>query len=283
MQKLFDFIREKKHWLILIIVQLVSLNLYLNDGMYRQGIKLYASSILAGYANELVSQAYSYLDLKQANSSLIAENARLQEELVLLRRHIADTEATQALSEISRDSLSAGYVTARIINMRHEGGEAYYVIDRGQKHGIKVDMPVMSHRGVVGAVMEVSNSYAIVIPIINPKTKLSCMIRGKGYQGQVTTQGYNQPVYFGGTSLQADIAKGDTITTSGYSYIYPEGLMVGTVEDKDPRGAVGAAAAFGSYRIKLYTAFDKIRHVYVMLMPPMTEARNLEDSITHHD
>lgn len=287
MQKLRAFISDKRHWLLLILIQVLCLGVYLSNGLYRQGLKFYVSSWLTGYINEWVARAYSYSDLQRHNQNLLAEQARLEQELIRLRRRVADAVAdrelpTHLLDEagVMSDVLT---LTARIVNMRNEAGSPYYIIDKGRRHGIKPDMPVMSAKGVMGAVLEVSQDYAIIVPIINPKVKLSTMVKGKAYQGHLSSLGHNQPIYFAGVSLQAEINAGDTILTSGYSYLYPEGLMVGVVEERDQKGAVGAEAAFGAYRLRLNTDFDKLRYVYVLLLPPMTEARALEDSLFRKD
>lgn len=285
MQKLLAFIAEKKHWLLLLTIQAFCLTLYFGDSFYRRGLKAYASSFFTGRINEVIARLYSYADLQQHNRELLVEHARLEQELVLLRRHIADIVARQEVVGLDSLGLNEGNLslTARIVNMRNEAGSPYYVIDKGRSHGLKADMPVMSAKGVVGAVLDVSEYYAIVVPIINPKVKLSTVVKGKSYQGYVSTQGHNLPVYFAGVSLQAEINKGDTILTSGYSYLYPEGLMVGVVEEQDQKGAIGAEAAFASYRIHLSTDFDKLKHVYVLLLPPITEAQALEDSLIRKD
>lgn len=286
MQKLWDFIVEKKHWFLLLVLQVFSLSLFLNDSMYRRGLSLYARSYISGYLNEAMTFVYGYIDLAKHNQELLAENARLEQELISIRRRIADAQAAQSLpSYLPLDSsgISPSFVTARIVNMRNEQGEAYYIINKGSNQGIKADMPVMSGTGVMGTIMEVANSYSIIIPITNPRMKLSTMVRGKEYKGEVFSLGYNRPTLLGGVPLQADIVKGDTVVTSGYSYIFPEGLMVGHVEERDSRGVTGAASAFGTFRLRLATDFDKLRYVYVLLTTPMTEAKVLEETLNETD
>lgn len=286
MQKLWSFIVEKKHWFLLLILLAFSLSLFLNDSMYRRGLSLYARSYLSGYINEAMTYGYSYINLAERNQVLLAENARLEQELITIRRRIADAQANQSLPTflpLDSTGIAPTFVTARIVNMRNEQGEAYYIINRGSRQGIKVDMPVMSSTGVMGTIMEVSNNYSIIIPITNPRMKLSTMVRGKEYKGEVFSLGYNRPTLLGGVPLQAAISKGDTVVTSGYSYIFPEGLMVGRVEEKDTRGVTGAASAFGTFRLKLATDFDKLKYVYVLLTPHTAEAKMLEQTLIEEE
>lgn len=286
MSKLLAFIFDKKHWFLLLCLLSFSLSFYMSDSLYRQGLSMYASSWLTGYLNEGVSRVYSYIDLQARNQELLVERARLEQELMAMRRSFADAIASgQVPASFSVDSLASrdDFLMARVINVYQDNGDSYYIINQGATKGLKQDMPVMSSSGVLGTVMSVSNNYAVVIPITNSKLKLSCMVRGKEYKGQISAVGYNRPIYFSGVSLQAEIAKGDTIVTSGYSYIFPEGLIVGVVEEKDAKGALGASAAFGSFRVKPATNFDRISYVYVLLRQPMTEAQELEQSILPSD
>lgn len=286
MQRLFAFLQEKKHWFILIILQIFSLSLLLGDGFYRQGLSAYISTWFTGHINEWLTIGYSYLHLHDKNDELLKENARLELELVTLRRQISDAQANHTLPMIyPTDSvgLTEGYVSARIINLHNEYKEPYYIINKGEKDGIKKDMPVISNKGVMGAIMEVSENYSIVIPIINTKLKLSCSVKSKKYKGELYSLGHNRPNYFGGVPLHSSIAKGDTLVTSGYSYIFPEGLMVGVIESKDKTLASGASSAFGTFKVKLRTDFEKISHVYVLLVRPQTEAQNLENSIPSYE
>lgn len=281
MHKLLDFIISNKHWFLLLLLEVIALLMFMSDGLYRQGLRLYAHSYITGHVNEVMTEGYSYMDLRTKNERLLQEKARLEHELIALRRAVNDAQAEGRLPYFSMDSvaLPGSYVTARIINVSAQVGDAYYMLNKGARDGIRPDMAVMSLAGVVGTVTDVSPSYAIVIPITNSKLKLSCSVLGKGYQGQLSSQGRGKPSILGGLPLHATILEGDTIVTSGYSYVFPEGIMVGTIEQSDKQGVQGADAAFGTYRIKLATDFDRLQYVYVWLSPAVTEAQALQESI----
>ena len=60
------------------------------------------------------------------------------------------------------------------------------------------------------------------------------------------------------TRLHTEIDEGDTVVSSGYSLIYPEGLPVGTVSGKELRDGINYDVT-----VTLYENFSKLRHVYV--------------------
>lgn len=55
------------------------------------------------------------------------------------------------------------------------------------------------------------------------------------------------------------IARGDTIETSGYSSVFPAGILVGRVRDFDE-----GAGDFYSIDVELATDFHKIDFVYII-------------------
>ena len=54
-----------------------------------------------------------------------------------------------------------------------------------------------------------------------------------------------------------EFEKGDTVITSGYSAVFPEGLIVGTIEDKMPTNDDN----FYTLKIKLTTDFSRLSTV----------------------
>lgn len=286
MQRLIAFLVKEKHWFLFLVLQAFSLGLFLNDSLYHRGLLLYASTWLTGHLNEWLMTGYSYFNLREENAILLGEKARLEQELLALQRQIDEARAAgivpHGATALGSDSLTP-YVTARVISMTNQSGEVYYIINKGEEDGIRKDMPVVSDRGVVGVTMLTGNNYSVVIPITHPKHKLSCTVRGKGYEGQLGTQGHNHPLIFGGLPLHSTVAPGDTLVTSGYSLIFPEGLMVGVISKRDQSSVQGAASAFGAFRVKLSTDFDRLRHVYVLLIRPMEEAQALVNKISEHD
>lgn len=282
MYKLVLFLKNHKHWFLWLLLQGISLLLLLNSSVYHTSLRLYGTNEVLGHLQETMTEMHSYLNLREQNRVLLEQNARLEHEHLALVRRVRDAEAQGKLPSLELPTLghkSAELQTARVVNLRHSLGEVYYVINRGSKHGIRIDMPVLSEGGVVGTVMSTSESYSIVIPIINAKLKLSCVVKNKGYQGTLSSSGLHGRSLLGDISMHSNIEPGDTILTSGLSYIYPEGLFVGQVENEVRDGISSSDAAFGTYSVRLATDFHSLSYVYVLLTPPMDEPKALEDGI----
>ena len=285
MDKLLEFLQKYRHWFVFLILETIALVTYLSGSLYSRSLGWYATSAVFGRVNELMTEGWSYVDLRPRNEELLRENARLRTAYTLLARQMQDAEAHGLLPRLhATDSLPidpSAVIIARVVNRVTHTGEVYYTINKGHRDGIETDMGVMSASGVVGAVMAVSDHYALVIPVLNPKIRLACTLLGQEVSGTLTASSSpnaNEAI-LSNVPPHAHPQIGDTITTSGYSYLFPEGMMVGTIADSVPARVKGSAGTFANYPVHLSTDFQGLRYVYVIREKPTHEVRALEDSI----
>ena len=285
MDKLLEFLHKYRHWFVFLILETIALVTYLSGSLYSRSLGWYATSAVFGRVNELMTESWSYVGLRPRNEELLRENARLRTAYTLLARQMQDAEAHGVLPRLhATDSLPidpSAVIIARVVNRVTHTNEVYYTINKGRRDGIETDMGVMSASGVVGAVMAVSDHYALVIPVLNPKIRLACTLLGQEVSGTLTASSSpnaNEAI-LSNVPPHAHPKIGDTITTSGYSYLFPEGMMVGTIADSVPARVKGSAGTFANYPVHLSTDFQGLRYVYVIREKPTHEVRALEDSI----
>lgn len=285
MDKLLEFLHKYRHWFVFLILETIALVTYLSGSLYSRSLGWYATSAVFGRVNELMTEGWSYVGLRPRNEELLRENARLRTAYTLLARQMQDAEAHGVLPRLhATDSLPidpSAVIIARVVNRVTHTGEVYYTINKGRRDGIETDMGVMSASGVVGAVMAISDHYALVIPVLNPKIRLACTLLGQEVSGTLTASSSpnaNEAI-LSNVPPHAHPQIGDTITTSGYSYLFPEGMMVGTIADSVPARVKGSAGTFANYPVHLSTDFQGLRYVYVIREKPTHEVRALEDSI----
>ena len=285
MDKLLEFLHKYRHWFVFLILETIALVTYLSGSLYSRSLGWYATSAVFGRVNELMTEGWSYVGLRPRNEELLRENARLRTAYTLLARQMQDAEAHGLQPRLhATDSLPidpSAVIIARVVNRVTHTGEVYYTINKGRRDGIETDMGVMSASGVVGAVMAVSDHYALVIPVLNPKIRLACTLLGQEVSGTLTASSSpnaNEAI-LSNVPPHAHPQIGDTITTSGYSYLFPEGMMVGTIADSVPARVKGSAGTFANYPVHLSTDFQGLRYVYVIREKPTHEVRALEDSI----
>ena len=119
----------------------------------------------------------------------------------------------------------------------------------------------------------VSDHAARVISLLNPEMRLSCKVKNADYFGSLVWNG-ESPYYAVLEELPRHVVyhRGDTIITSGYSTVFPEGLIVGTIDG----AAINKASDFVSLRIKLSTDFTRLSTVRAIKSKISAEVQQLE-------
>ena len=150
----------------------------------------------------------------------------------------------------------------------------YITLDKGSSSGIHSEMGVVDGNGIVGIVYETSPSYSVVISVLNSKSNISCKIVGSDYFGYLKWEhGDSRYAYLKDLPRHAEFNLGDTVVTSGFSTVFPEGIMVGTVDDmSDSHDGLSYLL-----KIKLATDFGKVSDVRVIARNGQQEQKELEN------
>lgn len=178
---------------------------------------------------------------KKTIEELQAQNKELESELESLK---AENEALKGdedeLSTLrnfySMESQLASYtkVGARVIGTTSTNWNQSFTIDQGSKNGIKVDMNVITDKGLVGIVTEVYDSYSVVTTMIADNSNVSAMDeRTKDLcivEGDITLMD-SRIVKLSRIKTNAQMQSGDKVVTSNISSKYLPGLLVGYVKD----------------------------------------------------
>jgi len=133
----------------------------------------------------------------------------------------------------SISSISAShYIPATIINKSVARPNNYITIDKGKIDGIKKGMGVVSNNGVIGIVKETSKHFSSILSILHSKSKVSIVIKKNNHFGSLQWDGksYKKAKIYDIPS-HVNLNIGDTITTSGFSYIFPSKTIVGVISD----------------------------------------------------
>ena len=202
---------------------------------------------------------FSLVDLRDENTRLKEEvnDLRMQNDLY---RELASTHARLRELLQFKEGLRSPMVAAQVIGRDPTGWFESIFIDKGTNAGLKLNMPVVDARGVVGRLVAVSPNYAKVLLIIDQNSAVDCLIQRtrekgilKGLPSQLCRLHY--------VSRAADVAVGDKIVTSGLDRIFPKGLPVGEVmEIVDTPWEF-----FKDVRVKASADFSKLEEVLVLL------------------
>ncbi|HNB91860.1 MAG TPA: rod shape-determining protein MreC, partial [Saprospiraceae bacterium] len=125
-------------------------------------------------------------------------------------------------------------------------------------------------------VRQTSRNYATVASLLGSQTKISAAIKRNGYFGSLVWDNTStEYVYLTDIPKHADILKGDSVITSGYSTTFPRGIYIGRVENVgfDP------GSSFYDLKVKLTTDFNNLTYVYVILDKTKPQLDSLNNAI----
>lgn len=261
MNNLLNFFIKHSAWFIFAIYVILSLVLLFKDNPYQQSVYLTSANRVSAAVYKAFNGVTSYFHLRDINESLQERNAALEMELIELRNQMADM-ALASPDSLHQPALKQySFVMAQVISNSIANPNNYITINRGYLDGVNPEMGVIDQNGVVGIVNVAGPHAARVISLLNPHMRLSCKLRESGFYGSLIWDG-KSPQFAVLEELPKHITyhKGDTIVTSGYSAVFPEGIIVGTVDGL----ARGMTDSFVSLRIRLTTNFSQLSSVRVI-------------------
>lgn len=265
MYNLLKFIAKYHFAILFFLIQIFNLALIFQNNKYHQTRFFNSANAISGKIYSSYSALTGYLNLIEQNEQLARENAELRNKLteinfveipVLLNDTVFYYD-TLIIDTNNRFAFNAAKVISNSTNKLHN----LIYIDKGRKDGVMDGMGVVSSSGVVGIVRQSSQNYATVMPIINRDVNISSKLKDTGYFGNLSWDGVSSE-FAQLTEIPNHIFPeiGDTVITSGYSQIFPEGEILGTVaEFRDVPGT-----GFLFITVKLATNFNNLKYVYIV-------------------
>lgn len=282
MRNLLDFLAKYSYWLLFVLLEAISFVLLFRFNSYQGSVWFSSANIVAGKIYDTSSKIESYFQLSKINEQLTQRNLYLEQRLAKLERDLGDSAADTAMNKsLLLQSLHPyRLIPAKVVGMSWNRRDNLLTINKGEADGVKKDMGVVCGTGVVGIVYLTSAHYAIVIPVLNSQSNISCIIQGRGYFGYLHwTGGSISEAYVDDVPRHAHFKLYENVVTSGYSSVFPAGVMVGKILH------VYNSTDQMSYRLKveLATDFGKLRDVCVIDNTALSEQADImraaEDSI----
>jgi rod shape-determining protein MreC len=229
-----------------------------------------SSNFLVGNFYATVHNINDYFHLKDVNKELAEQNARLQANNI--SSFVKVYGRTYEINDTAYHQTYM-YSAAKVVNNSTNKRQNYITIDKGELNGVSAEMGVISAQGVVGIVKNVSKNFGSVMSILHDKNKLSAKIKKSGYYGSLVWEGNNyREAQLKDIPNHVKLVVGDTVVTTGYSSIFPENVLIGTVQEFDlPEGN-----NFYNITIRFAVDFKNLSHVYVVRSLQKEEKEKLE-------
>jgi len=192
---------------------------------------------------------HNYVSTKQGSRDLIS------------RHSVGIIPADTTLLQSVDTALHYEYIPAKVINNSTMKTNNYLTVDKGRHDGLEPGMGAISSFGVVGVVKSVSNNYATLYSVLHGEMQVSSVINRLGVFCTTKWDGvdprYADLLYI---PRHVELQVGDSITTSGYNAIFPEGIPIGRIRDFD----ISENETFYNVNIELSSDFQSLSHVYVI-------------------
>jgi len=239
----------------------------------------------------------SYFSLERTNQQLAEENAKLKSFLSDYQQSLSqkdssynDGNSIENIGNKQNDSIYDNsnsienignkqeneskplfkYISAEIIQNTCNRAHNRIILNKGSLDGIKEDMGVITDRGIIGIVRQVSKHFSLVYSFLDIDESISSIIKRTNTFGPLIWDGTNiKYAIMSEVPVHTLFSVGDTIVSSGYSTIYPANIPLGIIESSEVKEGTQY-----NLKIKLFENYSSLKFVYV------TECRDKEEILS---
>lgn len=253
-------------FLTFIFLEIVCFYFIVNFNSSQRDIWLNSSSLFSGKILDQRNQISEYLALEDINDKLQEENAKLKSELIKLKGYGNELDIDT--------SYQFELIPASIINQEYRNRNNYITLNKGASDNVSKDMGVITPDGIVGIIKNTSANYARAISLLNTQARISALVKNTDFFGDLVWDG-NDPSIMTLEAIPryAGVQIGDTIVTSGYSSIFPKDLMIGTIDNFEPK----EGTSYLSINVMLNTKMARLNKVYIISNTQREEILELEN------
>ena len=257
MRNFLRLIYSYNFFFLFLVFDGFSLYLIIQNNNFQRARYIEFSHKFSGSIYERMDNIKGYLALRENNRILALENSALKNKLASIRRIVREKKDTLIDTTYHQQY---SYFSAKVINNTVSRQYNYITLNKGSVDGVKPDMAVITNTGIVGIVEGVSTNYSTVLPILNRNFKVSGKLKNNNFLGSVSWEGINaEECTFSDIPHHVIIHKGDTIVTTGFSMVFPEGIPIGVITDFNLKNG-------NFYVIKLRLTCDLRKINYVQII-----------------
>lgn len=271
MERLLKFVYEYRAFFMFLILELTCSWLIIENNQFQNTAYFNSSNRVAASVLGFSQGVREYFSLETINRDLSEENAILRTALEQRNQRIF----AQQLPEL-KDSLISQrfeFIGAKVVSNSTVFYKNYITVNKGKLDGVEPGMAAISLRGAVGKVKSVSDHFAVLISMLHTDEMASCVIKRTDYFGTAQWDGLDARfTHLKYIPRHANPAVGDTVVTSGYNSIFPEGVLVGIIQ----QATLSEEAPFWNVRVELAQDFRKLSFVELVKSNLKKERDSLE-------
>ena len=212
----------------------------------------------------IYSYINSYFNLRQENNKLVQENLELKkyESLFIDKSDNIDIPESKIDKTIS----------AKVILNSIKKSKNIIIINKGEVNGITKEMGVVSSKGVVGIIKNITDNYSSIVSLLNTDLKINAILKNSSTIGSISWNGLDpRIVQLNDIPLSSSIKVGDTIVTGGMSFYFPKGIPIGRIEDYKNTSLEG----YYSIDVSIFSDFSSLSNLYILQRTDNEEIKSL--------
>lgn len=173
MYRLIEFIRRIYVVLLFVLIQTIALSVYSSSTHYTRAKLISRAMGITGGVQGIIADVDHYFGLNEQNEMLARRVAELENQMDIYRQAVdtllSSEQVRMAITEATAQQLQHyRYITARVVANTINRPHNYITLDKGTAQGVEPNMGVITPDGnMVGYVVDCSEHYAVVMPIIN--------------------------------------------------------------------------------------------------------------------
>ncbi len=275
MRNLINFLIKYSVVFLFVFLQVVSVVLIVQNRGYQRSVFLSSSNSAVSSLLQLSNSVTEFFGLGYVNKELAEENTLLKNEVSNLQAQLFSFEEAAYRTDSSSiaPDLNYEYISAKVIANSTNKVQNYITINKGAKDGIGPDMGVVNKDGVVGIIKTVSENFATVIPILNPMLQVSAKFKRTNYNGPLLWKGGDyRHASLEDIARHVEVQQGDTIVTSGLTTVFPDGVMIGVIDEY----SLDDSSPYFDIRVELAVNFRTLSYVNVIHYFNYSEQKELE-------
>jgi rod shape-determining protein MreC len=231
MHRLIEFIKRIYIVLLFLLIEGIALWTYATATPYTESKILARTTAMGSAVSGTMNDVRNFFALPDQNSALTKRVAQLEAEVERQEQLIAELMPAEGEMPFVDDiDTKFSYHPANVVSMTTNRNRNYIVVDRGTKDGIRENMGVITpNKELVGTVVSCSDSYSVVMPLLNTLFKIGGTLVDNDYVCSIYWEGTSRYKVTGvELSRYAEPKKGMVINAK--SERVPSDVVIGTIE-----------------------------------------------------
>jgi len=269
MKILLSYLGNLKEYIIFSALIVISLILiFQNDNVQIRFIRVIAVNVI-GTIQDGFSFIPNIFELERENKTLRETNIDLSKEVSMLKE--AKLENLRLIHMVEfKNRTNYQTVTGKIIGKTLIQTRNNITINVGENDSVKIGMPVITDKGLVGKIVATSGNYSIAQILFNKDLKVSAKIQRSRVDGIIAWDGEGK-IRMKNVSKSADVKAGDVVITSEYSNSFPAGIPIGYVTTDNTLDNL-----FKNIEVECFVNFETVEEVFVLKYLSDDERKELE-------